>query len=148
MVIKHRPIIISQGTLRLLNTLPAKGHPACWYPTSLLSSKHVQQNVSWVKSADSFSPQNGINNMQPTRHQSFEGLTIAYNTLTACNKCSIRKASRTTKRICWVSPAFRAEHPRAAGAVDAAPFPPWTVIFDKQAFLETCHHRTAATYPE
>ena len=34
---------------------------------------------------------------------------------------STRKASTSTKRICWVSPSFRTENPRAAHAIMSAP---------------------------
>lgn len=48
-----------------------------------------------------------------------------------------RKASASTKRIFWISPAFRSEYPRAAAALDAAPCPPWSSIPAKTDFLES-----------
>ncbi len=47
-----------------------------------------------------------------------------------------RKASASTKRIFWMSPAFRAERPRAASALQCAPSN-WTWIESKTNFLET-----------
>ena len=49
---------------------------------------------------------------------------------------NLRKAPAQPKRICWVSPGFRAEHPRAAHVVDCA-VSPWTPISDKRTFLDS-----------
>ena len=47
----------------------------------------------------------------------------------------LRLASRSSRRICWVSQGFREESPNAACAIDTALQPPWELVTDKKRFL-------------
>ena len=59
---------------------------------------------------------------------------------TSINGTGRRPASKWTRRLCWISPSFEQQHPRAAMAIQAAPSPPWIYEKSKEKFLEKWLH--------